>query len=126
MKRRIFTLTLIAVFVLAMGMTITAYAQTNVDPVIDRDFEMTDSRWTQIAYREGGLDLNLIVRAETAIANESYYLQMRGANNRDVLWSTTLNGNGQTYNFYCGPDVYYVYVKTANGAGFGVAGYNYN
>lgn len=135
MKKISAIVAIVLTLTLVLGMTATANAATYVAPTITRNFSMSDSSWTKIAYRPGGMDLNIVVKAYTNTLdsngdNVQYYLQMRGPNgdNRyeeaDVKWTTILNGDHTPYTFYCGSDVYYVFVKTTRGSGSGIAGYN--
>lgn len=80
---------IVLTIIMLLGMTISANAESKSYPQIERSFSMTSDKWTQIAYRQGGLDLNLVVKAHTTeYANGNfvqYDLEMRAANKVDVI-----------------------------------------
>lgn len=118
--------TLLLVCMMVFTMSATAFAATNATPSIKSSFTFDDKNWTDIATCSTGLGCTIFVRVNTTSAASfpgrvPVDLRMLDKNGNE-LWSTTLSGNGTTYNFECGSDVYKVQVKSQYSTGYGSAG----
>lgn len=114
-----------ALMVIGSTVSVSAAGTNHYSYTSQSNALMTNTSWKKLAYSDNGFNCNVKITcmnnsssSSSAISRSS--VKMVGKNGKTVVWSETgavSGAAGSPRTFWCGSDVYAIYVKTVSGTG---------